>query len=110
MEPIAIIKEFGFYAATMLALGFFLRRDVWPFCMRQIETRYSDSQLRHMKMLAIIENLTEQVTAQRAQSIEALHTLAIQMTELTQSVNNLSHLVSVLSDREEHRHLSHRQP
>jgi hypothetical protein len=110
MDNPQTIKELGFWLAALVAVAWFVKRDLWPFCMEQIKTRYTDTQQRHTKMLDLIDRLTEQVTTQRAQSIEALHTLAAQMTELAAVVNNLSHLVSTMTEREESRHPSHRRP
>lgn len=104
MEPVTFIKEVGFYAATVAAVAWFVKRDVWPFCMKQIEQRYSDQQERHMRMFGLLETLSEQVTAQRAQSIEALHVLAQQMTALASTVNAVAQAVHDLQTRVEFHH------
>lgn len=108
MEPIQFIKEFGLPVGVIIAACVFVSRSVWPFCMKQIEQRYQDSQQRHTRMLGLLEKMTEQVTTQRQQSIEALHGLTSQMAELVANVANLAHLVASMAEREEHRHPSDR--
>jgi len=109
MDALPFIKEFGLPIVAIIAIALFLNHQVWPFCVRQIEQRYKDQQERHMKMLVLLDRLSEQVTVQRQQSIEALNTFAAQMTELVTSVGNLAHLVNSMASREETRHPTNRQ-
>ena len=99
MDAVQFIKEIGFYAAALVAIAWFIKRDVWPFCMRQIETRYSDSQRSHSRMLDLLDKLTDQVTIQRAQSIEAIHQLTTQMQALSETVAGVARLVTHLAER-----------
>jgi hypothetical protein len=103
------MKEFGFYAIALAAVAFFMKRDVWPFCMEMIRQSRSEAHERHMKMLGLLDKLTDQVTTQRQQSIEALHGLTVQMSELAATVANVARMVSSMAEHIEQHHSSTRQ-
>lgn len=82
MDPLTIIERYGIALTILFGLGWFLKRDLWPFAREEIRQYRIDRTAERAAQTATITSLTTIATEAHAKHSALLQTMTVQIEAL----------------------------